>query len=38
MLTAGLIILGMLYVSVLVGYRKAYLKRREEVENEFKVW
>ena len=35
MLTAGLIIAGILYVSILVGYRKAYLRRREEIENEF---
>ena len=35
MLTAGLIIVGVLYVSALVGYRKAYLRRREEIENEF---
>lgn len=32
MLTAGLVILGVLYVSVLVGYRKAYLKRLEELD------
>lgn len=32
MLTAGLIILGVLYVAVLVGYRKAYIRRREEIK------
>jgi len=34
MLTAGLIIVGALYVSVLIGHRRAYLKRLEEIENE----
>jgi len=30
----AIIIAGVLYVTALVGYRKAYLKRLEEVENE----
>lgn len=34
MLLTGFILFGVLYLAVLVGYRKAYLKRREEIENE----
>jgi len=30
----SIIIVGVLYVTALIGYRKAYLKRLEEVNNE----
>lgn len=34
MLLTGFILFGVLYLGALVGYRKAYLRRREEIEDE----
>lgn len=34
MLLAGLIIFGVLYAMAMFGVRKAYVKRRKEIESE----
>lgn len=34
MLLAGLIIFGVLYAGAMFGVRKAYVKRRKEIEDE----
>lgn len=34
MLLTGFILFGVLYLGALVGFRKAHLKRREEIEGE----
>lgn len=33
-MTVLLTILGILYVSALIGFRKAYIRRRDEIEND----